>query len=181
MSPAVGSWLDESSCRSGCLPLPPALSRLLQQQLPQRLQIPRHGCQHYVPCVSQIPPVAATHQAIARLQSADLRFHYGVLPPGLLKLGGRLLTVNSLPPELQKSLADVASGNVRLYTDPRGYHYVLYVRQVLAPEPEPFDAVKNEIAKKVYNDKLTAAVAEWADKLKAYYPVKVYLTDIDQI
>jgi hypothetical protein len=101
--------------------------------------------------------------------------------PGLLRFGGRLLAVSGLPEGLREILADTAAGNVRLYAGPRQRYYVLQVQQVAEPVSRPFDDVKNDIAKTVYNARLKTALEDWADKLKEHYPVKVYLTDFDQL
>ena len=86
-----------------------------------------------------------------------------------------------LPAPLQKALADVKFGDFRLYSSPRGNNYVLYVYHVLVPTTQPFDEVKEDIAEKVYKTKLNSSLNEWTEKLKEYYPVIVFLTDIEQI
>ena len=37
-----------------------------------------------------------------------------------------------------------------------------------------------EIAKKVFEDKMKASIELWAEKLKEYYPVKIYRTDLQR-
>ena len=97
---------------------------------------------------------------------------------GLLKFEGRMLILNSLPEDVQKAVSNAKPGDFRLYASPDGHFYVLYIYHVVDPNPQPFDEVKKEIAENVYNDKLKKEVAVWADKLKEYYPVKIYRKDL---
>lgn len=97
---------------------------------------------------------------------------------GLLNFEGRMLILSSMPEGVQKAVSDTKPGDFRLYASPDGHYYVLYVYHVVAPKPQPFDEVKKEIAQNLYNDKLKKEVEIWADKLKEYYPVKVYRKDL---
>jgi hypothetical protein len=93
---------------------------------------------------------------------------------GLLNLEGKLLTVRSLPEDLQKAVSRTKPGDFRLYTSPEGHFYVLFITQILPPAQQPFEAVRQEIAKEVFNQKVKKEIQQWADQLKAYYPVKIY-------
>jgi hypothetical protein len=125
-------------------------------------------------------------EAIAKLQKgADYNWlssiAQGQVDPsstGLLKFGDRPLTITSLPDGVQKAAAGVKSGDFRLYAGPQGYFYVLYIFQTVEPQTKPFEAVQEEVAKKVYNDKLKKAVVFWADQLRKYYPVKIFRADL---
>jgi hypothetical protein len=97
---------------------------------------------------------------------------------GLLKFEGKMLVLSSLPKGVQKAVSGVNPGDLRMYASPEGHYYVLYVYHVVVPQQRPFDDVKKEIAKKVYNDKINKAVDDYADKLKEYYPVKIYRKDL---
>jgi hypothetical protein len=96
---------------------------------------------------------------------------------GLLTFEGNLLVLDSLPEGVQKSVSDAKPGDFRLYESPEGYVYVLYIYHKVEPALQPFEEVKAKIAKKVYQDKINKAVEDWADKLKEYYPVNIYIHD----
>jgi hypothetical protein len=89
-----------------------------------------------------------------------------------------LLILSSMPEGMQKVVSGAKLGDFILYSSPEGHFYVLYIYHVVAPELRPFDDVKKGIAKKVYNDKINKAVEDYADKLKEYYPVKIYRKDL---
>jgi hypothetical protein len=95
-----------------------------------------------------------------------------------LNLDGKLIAVRSMPEALQKALSGAKPGEYRFYGTPDGPFYVLYVYHVVAPEPMPFAQVQKDIAEEVYNLKVKQTVESWVDKLREYYPVKVYLSDL---
>ena len=97
---------------------------------------------------------------------------------GFIRFEGKLLTVGSLPEDLQKTLSGANPGDFRLYESPEGYFYVLYIYHLVPAEPRPFDSVKKEIAKEVFKDKARKAVEAYADQLREYYPVKIYAKDL---
>ena len=98
--------------------------------------------------------------------------------PGVLKFRGNLLTVSSLPEAMRQVLSQVKPGDFRLYESSEDRYYVLYVYHVTPAELQPFDRVKEEIAKKVFDDKVKKAVEDYAEKLREYYPVKIYAEDL---
>jgi hypothetical protein len=97
---------------------------------------------------------------------------------GLLDFAGKLLTVSSLPEGVRKAVSEAKPGDFRLYASPEKYYYVLYIYQVIPARLQPFEDVKQEIAKEVFNYKVKQAVELYADKLKEYYPVKIYAKDL---
>jgi hypothetical protein len=97
---------------------------------------------------------------------------------GLLRFRGELLTVSSMPEGVQKSLSGANPGDFRLYESPEGYFYVLYIYHLLPSAPRPFDKVQKDIAKEVFEDKVREALEAYADRLREYYPVKIYAKDL---
>ena len=95
--------------------------------------------------------------------------------PGLLALDGQLVTVDSMPAGLQKALVGVKAGEYRLYASPEGPVYVLAVQQVVASTAKPYDVVREDLAKKLYGEKLKKAVETYAGKLRAQSKVETYL------
>ena len=86
--------------------------------------------------------------------------------------------MNSLPEKVQKAVSGVKAGDFRLYESPLNFFYVLYIYQVVPAKLQPFEEVRQEIAKEVFKDKLKKSVELWADKLREYYPVEIYRADL---
>ena len=97
---------------------------------------------------------------------------------GIINFEGRMLILSSLPKGVQKAVSNVKPGDYRLYESPDNYFYVLYIYHVVVPEVQPFKDVRAEIAKKVFNDKIKETVEDYANKLRKYYPVKIYRKDL---
>jgi parvulin-like peptidyl-prolyl isomerase len=97
---------------------------------------------------------------------------------GLLTLDGRLVTIGSMPDGLRKATASARAGEYRLYASPEGPVYVLAVQAAVAPTPQPYDDMRAELAKKLYNEKLKKAVEAYAAKLRAHSKVETYLTRV---
>ena len=97
---------------------------------------------------------------------------------GLLDFAGKLLTVDSLPEGVRKAVTGAKPGDFRLYASPERYYYVLYIYHLIPAQPQPFEEVQEQIAKEVFNHKVREAVELYADKLKEYYPVKIYAKDL---
>ena len=70
---------------------------------------------------------------------------------------------------------EAKAGDVRLYASPEGHFYVLAVQEVVAPSARPYDEVREEIAKKLYGEKLKKSVDDYAAKLRALSKVEIYL------
>jgi hypothetical protein len=49
---------------------------------------------------------------------------------------------------------------------------------VIGATERPFEEVRDGIAQRLQNDALTAAVKDWAGKLRSARPVKVFITKI---
>jgi parvulin-like peptidyl-prolyl isomerase len=94
---------------------------------------------------------------------------------GVWVFEGRLLTTKDLPEGVSKAVAGAKTGDFRLYEGLRNHYYVLYVQEVISSRPQPYAEVREKIAKKIYDEKLTKAVEEYAGKLRAVSDVKIYL------
>jgi hypothetical protein len=97
--------------------------------------------------------------------------------PGLLEFGDTPLITRNLPEQLQKAVAAVKAGDIRLYGSLEGYYYLLYIQDVIPAKPSPLEKERKEIAQKVFGAKMTKAVEEWAEKLRNAYTVKIYLME----
>jgi hypothetical protein len=93
---------------------------------------------------------------------------------GVLKFEGQLITLTSLPDDIHHAVEGTKTGDFKLYANPQGHFYVLYILQSIDPQTQPFAAVKKEVAKKYYNEKLKRSIKHWTSQLREYYPVKIY-------
>jgi parvulin-like peptidyl-prolyl isomerase len=96
---------------------------------------------------------------------------------GALSFEGNLLTKRDLPENVQKAVSGAKSGDFRLLANPENYFYVLSIQEVIPPRAQPYPEAREQIAKKIYNEKLTKAVEDYADKLRALSEVKIYLKE----
>jgi hypothetical protein len=96
---------------------------------------------------------------------------------GVLHFEGNLLTIKNLPEKVQKAVSGAKPGDFRLLANPENYFYVLSIQEVIPPRPQPYPEAREQIAKKIYNEKITKAVEEYADKLRAVSEVKIYLKE----
>jgi parvulin-like peptidyl-prolyl isomerase len=94
---------------------------------------------------------------------------------GVLNLDGNLLTTKDLPESVQKAVSGAKTGDFRLFVSAENYFYVLFVQEVIPSKPQPYPEVREKAARTIYNEKLTKAVEEYAEKLKAVSDVKIYL------
>lgn len=94
---------------------------------------------------------------------------------GLLEFEGKPLLTKELPDDVQKVLSGARAGDFKLYGGSVGYFYVLAVQEVVPSKPKPFDEVRQDIAMKIFNDRLKKAVEDLADKLRALSEVKIFL------
>lgn len=96
---------------------------------------------------------------------------------GLLAFEGNVLTTNGLPQNVQKVISGAQNEDLRLYTSPEKYYYVLYIQEVFPSQPQPFEDLREEISKEIFAGKLNKSIDDWAGKLRGVYDVKVYLTE----
>lgn len=95
----------------------------------------------------------------------------------LLRFEGRFLITKDLPESVRKVISGAKPGDIRLYVSPEGYFYVLFIEDVVPAQPKPFEGERENIAKKVFDEKLKIAVEEWVDKLRAVSDIKIYLKE----
>ncbi len=93
----------------------------------------------------------------------------------ILNFDGGLLTTKDLPEGVRKTVSGGKAGDFKFYESADHYFYVLYIQEVVPSKPQPYDDTKGDITRKIYNEKLTKAVEEYAAKLRAVSDIKVYL------
>lgn len=96
---------------------------------------------------------------------------------GFIELDSKPLLISSFPEGIRNVLNSAKSGDLRLYDSPENYHYVLFIQEVFPPKPIPFENVRKEIYKEIFQIKILNAIQEYADKLRDFYEVKIYATD----
>jgi hypothetical protein len=88
----------------------------------------------------------------------------------------RIVSVDTLPADVQETLAGAQRGEFRLYASARGTHHILYVKDVIPASQQEFEQVREKIRPEVFRIKLNEGIAEWTRKLKASADIKVYLS-----
>jgi parvulin-like peptidyl-prolyl isomerase len=96
---------------------------------------------------------------------------------GIIDLDEKLLTTKDLPEDVQKAVSGAKSGDFRLFESPAKHFYVLFIQEVIPSRPQPYPEAREKIANKIYGEKITKALEEYADKIRAVSDVKVYLKD----
>ena len=83
--------------------------------------------------------------------------------------------------DIQKALSGARINDSRIYQSAAGHFYLLYVDQIIAPVKQPFNAVREDIAKQVFEQKVKESIDKWADQLSKYYPVKIFKDAMAQL
>jgi hypothetical protein len=83
--------------------------------------------------------------------------------------------IDSMPDPLQKALTGAKPGEFRLYASPEGPFYIVAVLQVLGSSAKAYADVREDIAQKLYGEKLKKNVETYAAKLRAQAKVETYL------
>jgi hypothetical protein len=90
--------------------------------------------------------------------------------------GMLILTTKDLPREVAKSVAGARAGEARLSPGTEGRFSVLVVQEVIPARQQPYEELRNEIWKKVFDAALSKTLEDWFRKLRAAADVKVYLS-----
>jgi parvulin-like peptidyl-prolyl isomerase len=94
------------------------------------------------------------------------------------ELNGATLSEKGLPPALVTALSGSKAGDVRLFAPAEAEVYVVRVLEETPPGQEPYVETREPIAKKLYNEKVNAALKDYAAKLRASGDVKVFVTSV---
>jgi len=93
-----------------------------------------------------------------------------------LTIGTGVVVVSDLPEDIRKAVEGARVEDARLYHPRGGFYYVLYIPELIPSKPQPYEAVKEEIAKKIFNEKLNKAVEEYVQKLRQASDITIYAT-----
>lgn len=99
---------------------------------------------------------------------------------GLLPFQGKFLIRKDLSEDITKALSGVKIGDARLYEDPKGYFYVLYIQDIVPSKMQPLEEVRVMIYRKLYNQRLNKSVEEWAEKLRESAEIEVFLSGLEK-
>ncbi len=88
------------------------------------------------------------------------------------------LARSTLQQGLAEALTGARAGDARLYADPQGPFYLVFVHEYLPPKPQDLSEVQDSVREHLYRDAVNASLADWAKKLREAYPVLVYVTGV---
>lgn len=97
---------------------------------------------------------------------------------GLLTFEGQPVMTDSMPETLRTTLAGCKSGDLRLYASPDGRFYVMSVQDVISNGAKPYAEVREDVAKKLYGDKLKKSIDTYAARLRGQSKVATYLKKV---
>jgi hypothetical protein len=102
------------------------------------------------------------------------------LPPEQrsLSLDGRTVSANTLTPELAAAIAGAHAGEYRLHSPRDGEVYVVRIDERTPPATQPYAQVREEIAKRLFNEKVVRAFGDYAAQLRKAQRVEVFLTRV---
>jgi parvulin-like peptidyl-prolyl isomerase len=128
---------------------------------------------------------AAARSGLERLQGGtDLAWMRGnaegqAKPDAVaIQLDGRTVSVSALPPVVRNALAGATKGDLRLLED-SGVHYVVKVVDQVPARTRPYEQVRDDLAKRLFNERVTRAVQEYADKLRKERTVEIFLVRVE--
>jgi hypothetical protein len=94
------------------------------------------------------------------------------------QLDGGVLSANALPAPLSKALAGARTGEYRLYAASPAEVWVVRVTQRIPPAAQPYPEAREKIAKKLRDEKLAAALQDYAGRLRTAQKVDVLITRV---
>jgi parvulin-like peptidyl-prolyl isomerase len=95
-----------------------------------------------------------------------------------LQFDGRTVSLTAMKPDLAKALVGTRTGEYRLFAASDAEVYVVRVLEHTPPTSQPYVEAREKIVKKLFNEKLTRAVGEYAGKLRQAQKVDVLITRV---
>jgi parvulin-like peptidyl-prolyl isomerase len=95
-----------------------------------------------------------------------------------LQFDGNTVSVTTLPPDLARTLTGTRAGEYRLYAASETEVYVIRVVAQTPPSTKPYAEVRESIAKKLYEDKMTRAIDDYGAKLRKVQRVDVLIARV---
>lgn len=88
------------------------------------------------------------------------------------------LAATALPKDVANTLSGAKKGDYRLHAGEDGQFYAVHVLDVVGAKEQPLEEVREVIAKRLFNDGITANIKQWAAVIRGARPVKIFLTRI---
>ncbi len=98
--------------------------------------------------------------------------------PAVLDFDGALLTLTGVPEDLRGRIADADRGDALIYSDDKGYHYVIEIDEAFPPTPQPYESVRGSVAQAIFEQKIKILIADWVEKLKAAYETRIFVKQV---
>ncbi len=93
-----------------------------------------------------------------------------------LQFPAMLVVTAAFPDDVRELVAGARPGEYRMYAPEEGPFYVLRVREVVSPNPAPYDEIKQSLVRGVYGEKRKEAIEDWMEKLRAASEIEVFAT-----
>lgn len=97
----------------------------------------------------------------------------------VFRLVGKYINIASLPSEIQTVIRGSQPNDFKLHEGSEGYFYITYIEDIIPSKPRLLQEVKEDVIKKVYNNKLRKTVEDTAEKLKEFYKVNIYAKELE--
>ena len=107
--------------------------------------------------------------------SANVEGLVDVQDQNLLQFDQRILSLTSLPADLQSEAAKAKRGETLIYAEPKNFFYVLYFENLYPPEPRPYEQVRKDILNTVFQERVKQTLDDWVGKLKEAYDTEIFL------
>jgi hypothetical protein len=98
----------------------------------------------------------------------------------LLNFDQNLLSLTALPEELRPRMKNSRKGDFLLYAPKEGHAYVLEITDLYPATPRPYEQVRGEIARILFNEEMEQAINEYAAKLKEAYETRIFIKELDR-
>jgi parvulin-like peptidyl-prolyl isomerase len=95
-----------------------------------------------------------------------------------VQFDGSTVAASAMPKDLAKLMETTKPGDYRLYSSSDNHAHVIHVLEATPPAPQALDDVKQSIHDKVFAERATKSIRDWAEKLRKAHPVTVYITKI---
>jgi hypothetical protein len=104
----------------------------------------------------------------------------GQLPPEKrsIQLDGQTVSATALPKELAGALTGARTGDYRVYPARPGEVWVVRVIEQRPPQTQPYADAREAIGKKLWTERLIAAIGDYAAKLRKAQKVDVLITRV---
>jgi len=102
----------------------------------------------------------------------------GQVDKGAALFDNALLSLTAMPEDLHHLVEGTEQGDSLLYSSPEGQHHVIAIAKVFPSKPQPYETVRGEIAKIVFERKMAELVDDWSGKLKEAYETRIFVTEL---